>query len=236
MQYSEDVFHPLQLPLLALKPWRLVPELDGFSDRECRAFVLRLSAIRIMMLTLAFPIALLVGIASLEFAYRAGESLFGRNSEVLDRTTFTGRLAGAVFAIVMLTTALTTAFLPYCVVLRRALMKLLRHATCPFCRYSLLGLTVDYGAVRCPECGKEVLLAEHGLTPDDILAGAMLRPDRASDYRRIGWMAKGASAYFLATLIAWVVVGSDTFLAISLLAGLVASGMAAAFATTDTRE
>jgi DNA-directed RNA polymerase subunit RPC12/RpoP len=41
---------------------------------------------------------------------------------------------------------------------------------CPDCSYSLLGLEPVEGTIRCPECGKHFFLADHHLTPEDLLA------------------------------------------------------------------
>lgn len=56
--------------------------------------------------------------------------------------------------------------------LRNAILKRLTQGKCPACDYSLLGLGVSDGTVRCPECGLVTTLAERGLTPQDLLAPA----------------------------------------------------------------
>jgi ribosomal protein S27AE len=45
-----------------------------------------------------------------------------------------------------------------------------RQASCPGCGYSLLGLAVELGVVTCPECAAPFFLADHGMTPEDIIA------------------------------------------------------------------
>lgn len=56
--------------------------------------------------------------------------------------------------------------------LRWALKSQVGSTTC-FCGYSLLGLTLSDNAVQCPECGEVVRLADRGLVPEDLLAGAL---------------------------------------------------------------
>lgn len=60
------------------------------------------------------------------------------------------------------------------IVARRELVmrSVLRHmvkARCPYCLFSLEGLVIRDGAVRCPECGQQVVLAEEGIHPDDLI-------------------------------------------------------------------
>lgn len=54
--------------------------------------------------------------------------------------------------------------------LRWAIRGQLSGTRCPTCRYSMLGLRITGGSVTCPECGKSTALADHGLTPKDLLA------------------------------------------------------------------
>ena len=54
--------------------------------------------------------------------------------------------------------------------IRRALVRRVALVRCHACRYSLLGLPVADGATACPECGERIILADHHLTPDDLLA------------------------------------------------------------------
>src|SRR5690606_2252263 len=65
------------------------------------------------------------------------------------------------------------AVITWIVVRRELIMRsVLRHlvkARCPYCTFNLAGLKVDFGAVVCPECGERIVLADEGLTPDDLL-------------------------------------------------------------------
>ena len=51
----------------------------------------------------------------------------------------------------------------------RSIRRIINKAACPFCEFSLVGLRVEHGWVRCPECGQRVYLHEHRLTPDDLV-------------------------------------------------------------------
>lgn len=45
---------------------------------------------------------------------------------------------------------------------------MLNRAACPFCDFSLVGLPIANGAVKCPECGETVFLHEHRIHEADI--------------------------------------------------------------------
>ena len=62
--------------------------------------------------------------------------------------------------------------------LRKALVEHLKQAK-SVCGYSLLGLTIEDGAVTCPECGERIVLADRGLTPEMLLAGELSAGERA---------------------------------------------------------
>jgi hypothetical protein len=51
----------------------------------------------------------------------------------------------------------------------RSVRRIINKAGCPFCEFSLVGLRVQHGWVRCPECGQRVYLHEHRLTEDDLI-------------------------------------------------------------------
>ncbi len=51
----------------------------------------------------------------------------------------------------------------------RSIHNILNKAGCPFCDFSLVGLKIEMGKVRCPECGGDVYLHEHRLNPDDLI-------------------------------------------------------------------
>lgn len=50
----------------------------------------------------------------------------------------------------------------------RSIRIMLNRAACPFCDFSLVGLTISDGAVKCPECGQRVVLHEHRIHEADI--------------------------------------------------------------------
>lgn len=221
------MFHPWLLPTLAFRPWRLLSELDDFPDGECRVFIRKLVLLRYGLLVLAFPIAMLIGLAFIYIAEEVGTRAFGIHSPILDTSTFIGRAVASVFAIGLLTIGITAAFIPYCYAMRFAIRRLLRRVGCPHCGYSLLGLAFANGAVRCPECGQHVNLADHGLAPQDILAGVRRRPASERNLSRPSRVPIVASLYLAGTLAVWTASGSEDVLTWSLIGGLMALGFSA---------
>lgn len=67
-------------------------------------------------------------------------------------------------------TSLWTGLFVMQYMLRHGVSKHVAMACCPICRYSMLGLPIDDGAVICPECGRRNILAEQGLTPESIIS------------------------------------------------------------------
>ncbi len=62
-------------------------------------------------------------------------------------------------------------WLLYCVfVVKRSVVALLSREEC-LCGYALSDLVVEQGAIQCPECGEQLVLAHRGLTPEMLLAG-----------------------------------------------------------------
>ncbi len=75
--------------------------------------------------------------------------------------------AANIFVAILIAVAVATAV--RWMLLVRSIRRLINKAGCPFCEFSLVGLRVDHGWVRCPECGERVFLLEHRLSPDDLL-------------------------------------------------------------------
>jgi hypothetical protein len=51
----------------------------------------------------------------------------------------------------------------------RSVRRIINKAACPFCEFSLVGLPVKLGWVRCPECWQRVYLHDHRLTEEDLV-------------------------------------------------------------------
>jgi len=137
------------------KIYRAFPELNQFSDSECDRFcgsiyrqeklVYVAPAVFVMLLGLAAPIAIII------HGWIGSERIF---------------VTLALVVPIALFVALRTN--------ERAMHQALRERICmprcPKCEFSLMGLPITRGAVRCPECGHKIVLADHLLTPDDLLA------------------------------------------------------------------
>lgn len=153
--------------------YRAFPELDGFSDAECKRFVQRARAekarVRAMELLTAFA-----GLAGLILGTALGAFL----ARVLNDTLFSSvhpfTFDESVRPILMVVLAGLCAAGGAAFVrdrwLRDAITKRLSQAACPACAYSLLGLKPVNGHVTCPECALPISLIDRGLTQADLLA------------------------------------------------------------------
>ncbi len=54
----------------------------------------------------------------------------------------------------------------------RSIRRLLNKAGCPYCEFSMVGLRVKQGWVRCPECGQRVYIHDLHLTEEDLMTDA----------------------------------------------------------------
>lgn len=153
----------MRLPLS--KIYRAFPEFDPFPDSECERYIryayaqarLRIGCIPIVAFVLAFAVYLSLVIAGTAILEGMGLSPDG-TSLLLPLLLFVSVFAvPAIFALLVRDR-----------VLRRVLLDRVRTARCPSCQFSLLGLPVAEGAVRCPECGTNIVLSMHNLTPQDL--------------------------------------------------------------------
>jgi DNA-directed RNA polymerase subunit RPC12/RpoP len=157
----------MRIPLR--KTYRAFPELDRFSDEDCERYLRyanRRAGTRIgcaMLLAIAISMIAWGPLVFIGLRAAAPRLDMGTGFEVFMMLT-------ATIAITIVP-ALAGLFARDRVLLA-AIRDRLQSARCPQCTFSLLGLPVANGIVRCPECGSRITLAEHDLTPDDILAGA----------------------------------------------------------------
>ena len=142
--------------LIASPVYRAFPELDSFSDAQCREFAVRargswrrravVGAVRAVASVTAVPITVWI------FAVTVGPAIGLRNSSaswVLAVVLLTGLLAGGV-----------TWLLSGDLSLRLAIRRVMRiGGTCQGCGYVLVGLPVSASLdVTCPECGERTSL------------------------------------------------------------------------------
>ena len=170
------------------KMYRAFPELDPFPDHECRRFVRRarrrvLAWMWVPVVGLLASFAAIVAIVVMIITHYEDE--LRTVSRWLDRCIGgvisvdypVGDLAILVVFLLAITVGPWLAFaLPRDALIRRAIAKRIEIAECTGCEHSLIGLPLLVGradpAVRCPECGREMVLSEIGLIPDDLLARA----------------------------------------------------------------
>lgn len=140
--------------------WRAFPELDTYSDDECRTFVRAvrreriLTAIRALLLAAAPTTAVVGGviIASLVYewleTYSLSESVLGASLQL----TAVGLSIAAAGSVSALTCLALRDWL-----LRRRLRAVLGvGGHCRGCGYSFIGLVIPESLrIRCPECGAE---------------------------------------------------------------------------------
>lgn len=160
----------MRLPLA--KIYRAFPELDRFSDEECRGFVAQASKAGLDWTTAAraaggvFTIsAFLIAIPlSMTIGALTGAAIWGVRGP---RPFWMG-----LSLLVGITVPLVGNLMLRDFVLRRRIRRRLLSAECAACRYSLLGLAWRDGLVKCPECGTSNDLRGRGLKPEDLIAGS----------------------------------------------------------------
>lgn len=147
------------------KIYRAFPEFDPFPDSECERYIryaykqarMRIGCIPLAVFAASLPLYAVVLSASVAGLVYVGIEL---PEEYLIVPVI---LSASVVGVPAL-----LALLSRDVVLRRVLKDRLRTARCPNCEFSLLGLPVVEGATRCPECGTQIVLNMHNLTPRDL--------------------------------------------------------------------
>jgi hypothetical protein len=84
---------------------------------------------------------------------------------------------GLINAIVAMCVAVAAGMAVRWIMIVRSIRLIVNKAGCPYCEFSLVGLRVQNGWVRCPECGQRIYLHEHKLTEDDLIPeGGWYRP------------------------------------------------------------
>lgn len=153
---------PLRLITLTSNPCRLCPELDGYTDAECLRFAADLQRVRTRGALVAFAVVFFVGGPATIFMLGMVESLFPARSVWTKGDAWQGRLLHLSLGGVMLIVMVWLGFLPYCLMLRSAVRGIFTSLVCRKCSYSLAGLPIMDGAIRCPECSRLFVLAEEG--------------------------------------------------------------------------
>ncbi len=143
--------------LIRKRIFRAFPELDRFSDEQCRHFVSTANSSwrRRVLRWIVLWFFGHAGVSATIFAVTVFDT-------ALHNVTRTRHLLADVLNLVVLTTGVAIALVATMVLrdflLRRTIRRLIRHCgTCPKCRYSLLGMRVSPAqTITCPECGLKV--------------------------------------------------------------------------------
>lgn len=154
------------------KVYRTFPELDRFTDEQCRGF--ERAARREQWTSGLFMNAIGLGLAAMWTAFGVWQFLIVLNvvSGASDPGWGQRRwiVLGAVAAVLFTLAGLCIARAIYAAWLRDAIAHLQRSTRCPSCSYPLLGLAVEDDKVVCPECGLRMSLAARGWTRSHLIA------------------------------------------------------------------
>ncbi len=140
--------------ILTRKLWRAFPELDRYSDEQCRRFVRaasgsvlrRLARTCVAFVASAIPCTVVIAGLTIRSVVRRNAGLPAGSWS--DLGWFTAALILSILA------APALAYIVRDVLLRRRVRTILRdRSTCVSCRYVLIGVPVPQGnTVICPEC------------------------------------------------------------------------------------
>lgn len=153
-------FHPLKF-------YRAYPELDGYSDEECQRMVWQAIARREDAIWI-------IPLAGAVVAFLIAGSMAGTLLSVLGSIAVSGGFSamasslGSVVVISLIPAVIAWVFTRRTLIIR-SIRNNMNRAKCPYCWFSLVGLTAREGEVRCPECGETSSLIELRLTPDDLI-------------------------------------------------------------------
>ena len=149
----------MRIPLS--KVYRAFPEFDPFPDDECERYLRyarRQARFRLGCIPLvAFGIAFVAWVTVASIVLRVLLSFKILPDNIV--------LVPLVFVISSCAVPAILALMVRDRVLLRVLHDRIKTARCPACEFSLLGLPVRDGAARCPECGTDIVLRMHNLTP-----------------------------------------------------------------------
>ncbi len=152
----------MRLPLLKLH--RAFPELDRFSDAQCRGMIHRVVMQRPGMMIVASVLALAAWML-VTGAICGAAVMFSRiplarrhDLEVVALGLLLGIGCGTVVALLVRD-----------VFVRAMVREWVNSSRCVKCRYSLLGLQTRGSQVQCPECGMSNDLEARGIDPQTLV-------------------------------------------------------------------
>lgn len=156
--------------LTGLRKLLSIPDADKYSDEQYERLVIQARLRRgdaIWVLPLAAGILAAgawIGVPVL-LGYVLNQSLAGKVAPM----NFGNYSWLALNGVVMVTLFLAASIGVRWMMIVRSIRNIVNKAGCPFCEFSLVGLSVTMGKVKCPECGSDVFLHEHRLTVDDLI-------------------------------------------------------------------
>ena len=151
------------------KFYRAYPELNGYPDETCERMILAARARRgdaMWVVPLAAVLAVNSVVVALAFVAARVMSSAAAQPGARPPISIPGLWVGALVVMFFIGAWLWVAVRRVLII--RSVLLHMEKARCPYCHFSLRGLLVDYGRVVCPECGQQILLADEGLTPDDL--------------------------------------------------------------------
>ena len=156
------------------KIYRAFPELDRFSDAECRAFMARLRR-QVGMQLFGFLAAGAAGFGMFVATIVVQGVMYVWTRRI--RFGLSVDDAEMVWAAIYIAMPFLASFMTILLVrdffvrrgLRTRILNVVRRFTCRGCTYSLVGLRATGHVVRCPECGHETTFTELGIAGDGEL-------------------------------------------------------------------
>lgn len=152
----------MRLPLVKLH--RAFPELDRFSDAQCRDMIHRVVARNHFITFAVSMIAVLCCIGVFAAIMWPGVSLARRFLAPMQQDPVLG-----VIMLVAAIAGLIASFLIRDLFVRRSITSWILSARCEGCRYSLIGLVAMNSVIRCPECGCDNDLKARGVDPETLV-------------------------------------------------------------------
>jgi DNA-directed RNA polymerase subunit RPC12/RpoP len=156
------------------KPYRGYAELGEYSDEECEQMMLeararRADAMWFVPLVLIVAMVVVVAVTGAVTAWLVHRARVNAGSTLAFWSDPDVRVIFSWAVVVVGPPAVAIWFFTRRELIMRSVLNHLTRASCPYCRFSLAGLPIEKGAVRCPECGQRIVLAEEGIKPDDLL-------------------------------------------------------------------
>jgi hypothetical protein len=152
----------MRMPLVKLH--RAFPELDRFSDAQCRDMIYRVVARNPVVTFLVSMGAVLVCLIVFGAIMLVGSLLARRFLAPVRQDE-----AIAVILLVAAVAGLIASFLIRDLFVRRSISTWILSAQCEGCRYSLIGLAAMQHQIRCPECGCDNDLRARGVDPETLV-------------------------------------------------------------------